>query len=568
MKKAFLPLFVLLASAAGISAQTVILEEDFSLVTDSNSYSIANSIDSFTHVPGWTADWVYPCTGKVKIGKASAAGFLQTPPLDLSGNGGQFVISFDAEAWYNDNRTLNVYVDNTLYTATDMDNDGSYGSYKHYEIQATGGTTASTVKFMSSTASKGRFFIDNIRIVSQVDTTPPAVSSVNADESTVEVTFSKALDAVSAQTVSNYSLDNSIAVASATLNGSAGNTVVLNVQPNLTEGTTYTLIVSGVADINNRVMTPDTLTFTYGVQDQYIVHSIAELRSKLDYSDNSARVSDDIVYKLDGDVIVTAVAAYNNQKVIQDSTGAILIYDNNGIFGDLSVGDQVSNIYGTLTNYYGFLEFIPTKAHDEVTAIFQDVAPLEVTLAQLADNSFMYNHQAELIRLNGAQFVSTGTFATLNRYVVSQNSASDTAVFPYFQDVDYIGSDIPTTQIALTGFNFATGKIGNVYPDFRYYLVPRSSADMNATGIEERIAADAIVLYPNPVRETLHVTLGSEAASVCRLAVYDLNGRMVQSQTVNAADGTVTVNCSALPSGTYFIRLSDGKRAFVGRFVK
>ncbi len=568
MKKAFLPLFVLLASVAGISAQTVILQEDFSLVTDSNSYSIATRIDSFTHVAGWTADWVYPCTGKVKIGKSSAAGFIQTPALDLSANGGQFVISFDAEAWYNDNRTLNVYVDNTLYTATDMDNDGSYGSYKHYEIQATGGTTASTIKFMSSAASKGRFFIDNIRIVSQMDTTPPAVSSVTADESTVEVTFSKAVDSVTAQITSNYMLDNGIAVASAAISGSAGNTVVLGVQPNLTEGTTYTLIVSGVADINNRVMTPDTLTFTYGVQDQYIVHSIAELRSKLDYSDNGARVTDDVVYKLNGNVVVTAVAAYNNQKVIQDSTGAIIIYDNSGIFGDLSVGDQISNIYGTLTNYYGFLELIPTKAHDEVTAIFQDVAPLEITLSQLADNSFMYNHQAELIKLNGVQFVSTGTFATLSRYVVSQNSVSDTAVFPYFQDVDYIGADIPAGQIALTGFNFATSKIGNVYPAFRYYIVPRSSADMTGTGIEERIAADAIVLYPNPVRETLYVTLGSEAASVNRLAVYDLNGRMVQSQAVNAAGGTVTVNCSALSSGTYFIRLSDGKRAFVGRFVK
>ncbi len=568
MKKAFLPLFVLLAIVAGMSAQTVVLEEDFSLVTDSNSYSIATRIDSFTHVPGWTADWVYPCTGKVKVGKSSAAGFIQTPELDLSANGGQFIISFDAEAWYNDSRTLNVYVDNTLYTATDMDNDGSYGSYKHYEIQATGGTTASTIKFMSSVASKGRFFIDNIRIVSQVDTTPLAISSVNAGESAVEVTFSKALDAVTAQTASNYTLDNGIAVTSATLSGGAGNTVVLNVQPDLTEGTTYTLIVSGVADINNRTMTPDTLTFTYGVQDQYIVHSIAELRSKLDYSDNSARVADDVVYKLSNNVVVTAVAAYNNQKVIQDSTGAILIYDNSGIFGDLSVGDQVSAIYGTLTNYYGFLELIPTEPHNEVTAIFQDVAPLEVTLSQLADNSFMHNHQAELIKLNGVQFVSTGAFATLNRYVVSQNSVSDTAVFPYFQDVDYIGSDIPATQVALTGFNFATSKIGNVYPAFRYYLVPRSAADMAATGIEERLAEDALVLYPNPVRETLHVTLGSKASAVNTLAVYDLSGRMVQSQAVTADGGDVTVNCSALAPGTYFIRLSDGKRAFVGRFVK
>ena len=201
MKKLF-ALCLALSLMLGISAQTVVFSEDFSLITDSTSSSIANSINSYTTTTGWTADWVYPATGKVKVGKSSAVGFLQTPALDLSACNGQFVISFDAEAWYNDSRKIKVFVDNTLYEVDGLDNDGSYGSYKHFELPLFGGTSATTIRFEGYQASKGRFFIDNIVVTSQnlgPDETAPSVVSVTPTANTLAVTFSKTVDPVSAQ---------------------------------------------------------------------------------------------------------------------------------------------------------------------------------------------------------------------------------------------------------------------------------------------------------------------------------------------------------------------------------
>ena len=123
MKKLFTLCFAL-CLALGLSAQ-VVLSEDFSLVTDSTSSSIANSINTYTQTTGWTADWVYPCTGKVKLGKSSAGGFIQTPALDLSANNGQFVVSFDAEAWYNDNTHIKIIIDGVEYTG----GENKWGSY-------------------------------------------------------------------------------------------------------------------------------------------------------------------------------------------------------------------------------------------------------------------------------------------------------------------------------------------------------------------------------------------------------------------------------------------------------
>ena len=110
-------------------------------------------------------------------------------------------------------------------------------------------------------------------------------------------------------------------------------------------------------------MTVDTVVFTYGVSPEFNCANIAELRSKLDYTDNTVNNPSTVEYKLTGEVVVTAVATFNNQKVIQDETGAILIYDPGNALGALEIGDKVKDIYGTLTNYYGFLEFKPTQPY-------------------------------------------------------------------------------------------------------------------------------------------------------------------------------------------------------------
>lgn len=561
MKKLYI-LCMILCAFIGLNAQTVVLSEDFSAITDSSSSTITNSLDNYTQMPGWTGDWVYPSNGKVKVGKSAAAGFIKTPALDLSANGGQFVVTFDAKAWTGDATSMFVEVDGTPYTVTGL----STTAFNTFSLPCTGGTSATTIKFQGFQDNRGRFFLDNVIVTSQAagpDTVAPFVTSVTPSANTLAVTFSEVVDPTSAQNAANYSLDNSITVTGATLNNRV---VTLAVSPDLTEGATYTLVVANVADTSGNVMaTADTVVFTYGVAPEFNCATIAELRSKLDYTDVTVNNASTVEYKLTGEVVVTATAAYNNQKVLQDATGAILVYDPGNNLGSLEVGDKVKDIYGTLTNYYGFLEFKPTQAYGTLVSMFEDVTPLTITLSQLNDQSFMIQHQAELIKLHDVTFTSVGQFATLSTYEISQNGVTATAVYPYFQDANTIGQDIPTGMVNITGFNFSTSKIGNTYPDYRYYIVPRSMNDFT-TGINNYIDESDITIAPNPAVDQLNVVVKNDDFQVSKLFVIDMTGRVVDAQ--NVQDNTISLNVNTLSSGMYFLRLTDGKNNVTTKFVK
>ncbi len=411
-------------------------------------------------------------------------------------------------------------------------------------------------------SASASFRIDNILIAAYPagpDVWAPTVSSVETNgANTVNVTFNEPVTEATAENTANYTIDNGITISAAAM---TNNTVALTTSE-LTEGSTYVLTVSNITDAAGNVMAPDTIEFTYGVSSEFQCATIAELRSKLDFSDNSSNVNDAVEYKVTGDVVITAVASYNNQKVIQDATGAILVYDPNGTLdpdGTLEVGDKINGLYGTLTNYYGFLEFKPTAAYEQKTAIYQEVEPMEITLEQLNDQSFMIQHQSELIKLSNVTFNDNGQFATLSTYSITQNGVTATAVFPYFQDANYIGTDIPSGTLNLIGTNFATGKIGNNYPDFRYYIVPRTLNDFT-TGI--RNYEQTVSVYPNPATDLVTFQLDTPIDNVM---IYDINGKLVANESVTANH----IRVSALNSGIYFVKMyQQNEMIGVAKIVK
>lgn len=568
MKKAFLLLFCSLFAIFSLNAQTVVLEENFSLVGADSNHSVYNNLDQYTQIPGWTGNWVYTSTEKLRVGKSSAGGFLMTPALNLSGNNGSFTVTFDVKAWSASNECTNMYVlvVNGTDSVVETVNGLSTSQFQTITLPFTGGANGTKIKFKSYQETKARFFIDNIVITSVEsgpDTIAPHISSVNPSSNLLAVAFNEALDPTSAQNANNYALDNNISITSATM---SGNTVSLAVSPALVEGNSYTLVVSNVADVAGNVMTaPESITFTYGVSPDFQMANIAQLRTKLDCSDNTVNIADNVEYKLTGEVIVTAVAAHNNQKVIQDASGAVLVYDPSGVLGSLEVGDKVKGLYGTLTNYYGFLEFKPTQAYETLVSVYQDVEPLTITLGQLNDQSFMIQHQAELIKLNDVTFTSPGTFAVLNTYEITQSGTTATAVYPYFQDANIIGTDIPTGNVSITGFNFATGKIGSNYYDFRYYIVPRSTNDFS-TGIINYVNENDVTVAPNPAVDQIRISVSNDQFQVSHCYIIDINGNVVASQ--NVEDNAFSVNVNQLASGFYFLRLTDGKSNVTTKFVK
>lgn len=243
----------------GIIAQSIVLSENFSAIIDSTPYTITNNLDAYTQMPGWTGDWVYPSNGKVKIGKSTAIGYLQTPALNLSANNGQFAVSFEAKAWTGDNTNLIVSINGTSYTLCGL----STTDYNAYNLQFSGGTSATTIRFQSYQDDHSRFFIDNIVVTSQIniDTSAPSLIGITASSNSLQLTFSEILDHVSAENISNYTLDHNTMVTSATMTGN--HTVTLSVSPALLDGIPYTLQVNNIADTSGNMMQPSTFSFTY-----------------------------------------------------------------------------------------------------------------------------------------------------------------------------------------------------------------------------------------------------------------------------------------------------------------
>ena len=106
--------------------------------------------------------------------------------------------------------------------------------------------------------------LDDFTILKGPDTTPPQISSVEATGAgtQVSVVFSEGVEQTSAETASNYAIDNSVTVSSASL-GADGRTVTLTTTP-LALGITYTLTVNNVVDLaSNPIAVNSQAQFQY-----------------------------------------------------------------------------------------------------------------------------------------------------------------------------------------------------------------------------------------------------------------------------------------------------------------
>lgn len=407
-----------------------------------------------------------------------------------------------------------------------------------------------------------RIRLDNVQFnayPSGDDVYAPYVTSVNVNDSNlVTLHFNEDVDNTTSENVANYTFDNGSVASVATV---SGNIVRLTVVPAFANGVPFNMFVQNVKDLAGNTMEPDTLTLTYGVLDEFICADIATLRSKFDYtlSRIDTNWKDDVEYMVLGSVIVVATDSYRNQKVLQDESGAILVYDENNVLGSLDPEDQIRGIYGTLTNYYGFLELVPTRPYGVYEDYWQTVDPLVVTLEQLNDETFMVQHQAELIELENVSITSNGSFAIKTRYDLQQGSETAPALFPYFRDADYVvqSMSIPTgVQQNIVGFNFSTttltgssqGSSGQVNLPYRYYIVPRSYQDMTAMSSVQDYGKMRISVYPNPT--TAFVTVKDVEAT--DVEIYDINGKKVASQSMQH---TNMVSMQNLSAGSYFLRL-------------
>ena len=129
-------------------------------------------------------------------------------------------------------------------------------------------STSSFGLFCQYTSTRSdKFFFDELGNP-YVDAISPYVDTATAISATeVDVYFSEPLDQATAETTSNYNINNGIGVpSSAVLDGTDPSLVHLTTATSFSNGTTYEVTVNGVEDVAGNVVTsPNTDTFFYFV---------------------------------------------------------------------------------------------------------------------------------------------------------------------------------------------------------------------------------------------------------------------------------------------------------------
>lgn len=137
-------------------------------------------------------------------------------------------------------------------------------------------TTSTAFGFyvVQSTAATPRLnhYFDDIIVQAYVpDVTPPSiVSNTVLTPTAVDILFNEPLDITTAQTATNYSVNNSFGFpSSVTLDGSNPALVHLTFTNSLLSAVNYTLTVNGVTDIAGNAINNGTTSFSFYIPQQY-----------------------------------------------------------------------------------------------------------------------------------------------------------------------------------------------------------------------------------------------------------------------------------------------------------
>lgn len=419
-----------------VNAQTTVLQEDFSLVTDSTNSDVSNNLNSITAVPGWTGNKIYKSTGKIKLGSSSVPGWIQTPAIDLSANGGNFTVSFDAEAWYHDSTSISVFVNGTEYVVSGLDNDGSYGSYNHFSFTATGGTASTHIKFMGKdSVSKTRFFLDNIVIEQNGSTPIAAIPTFSVASGVYSSPFSLTLSTATENASIYYTLDGTTPNDNSTLYVSP---IPIN------QNTTVKAIAYANGYNHSAVATAN---YSFPAQ----VANIAAFKALNSVSSTPYQIANDVTF-----VFKNGVYTY-----VKDASAALLIYGS-GITTSYEEGDQISGLTGTYSLYSNQIEMSPSFNTAPATSNTGAVEPMIVSISDIVNNYAQYD--AQLVTLQNVTLDSELDFevgSTGTSISISQGN-DYLMIYNRFKTLDTIMAVNTVTDV--TGFVAIYGSTIQIYP--------------------------------------------------------------------------------------------------------
>jgi len=193
------------------------------------------------------------------------------------------------------------------------------------------------------------------------------------------------------------------------------------------------------------------------------------------------------IYQVTGKVVVSGINdSQRHQKYVQDGSAGILIDDAGGIITTAySVGDGITGLTGSLSEYNKLLQFLPYRDPGTASSTANTLTPQEVTVADFTASQ--ENYESELVKIIGVKFtgadgtaafqekknytISVGTDETILRTIFLGTDLND-KVIPYMADV---------TGIA-TVYNADAQLAPRNYADFVVYSSDATLSDLKISG--------------------------------------------------------------------------------------
>ena len=155
--------FTLTQKAVPAAGEVVVFEESFSKSTGTMGWDGTNGNGTFaTDNTGWTVENAYGAGGSAKFGTSSKAGKATTPALAITGSA---TLTFKAGAWNNSAESTTLKLSMTGGTLSVSSVTLKKGDWTEYEVTITDATEGAKITFQANTASKNRFFLDDVKIV-------------------------------------------------------------------------------------------------------------------------------------------------------------------------------------------------------------------------------------------------------------------------------------------------------------------------------------------------------------------------------------------------------------------
>lgn len=199
-----------------------------------------------------------------------------------------------------------------------------------------------------------------------------------------------------------------------------------------------------------------------------------------------------------------------------------------------------------------FLEFFAYEWTDQFADLNDPSFTLDpVSLNGIANTDFYYSSDDQGV-LHSVDFEDPLVLVDNQRYLFCMLSYSEPVQFGVRTDLGYDESINTTAEpivILNDGYGYYLGIIGDdAISSMVLKTVPSAGLSVNENSVD-------VTPFPNPTRDIVNIPLAGVDGSGS-LSITDLTGKIVSTQTINAANGSkLAVDVSDLPSGVYVFNM-------------